>query len=223
MAAASGRRYDNTRRRAAAEATRREVVRAAGETFVEQGYAGTALAEVAERAGVSVETIKKRFGTKRALFAAWFDTAVAGDEGVAVVDSGWVDALREAATLEDRLGIVASAVTATHRRAASALTVAAAAAHADPQIADWWADQRKRRRQDVETILPLAVGDTTPTLPHDQLVDAIYAVSETHVFLVLTHELGWPDERYRRWLAAEFRHLITTASLEDAEQQGGTP
>lgn len=223
MGVGAGRTYDNSRRRAAADATHRRAVRASGEVFTEQGFAATSLAEVAERAGVSVETIKKRFGTKRQLLAAWFDSAVAGEAGVAVVDSSWVAELRRVAALEDRVAIAAAAVTATHRRAAPALTVAAAAAHADTEIADWWADERKRRRHDVEAIVPLVLGDVTPVVPREQLVDAVYAVSEAHTFLVLTNELGWPDDRYRRWLDDQFRHLITTASFDDAAQRGGTP
>lgn len=216
-----GRRYDNSRRRAAADSTRRRVISAAGETFTEQGYAATVLAEVAERAGVSVETIKKRFGTKRELLAAWFDSAVAGDEGVAVADSGWVADLHGAGTLEERVSIATAAVTATLRRAAPALVAAAAAAHAEPDIADWWADERKRRYQDVEAIVPLVLGDVAPVLPHEQFVDAVYALSEAHTFLVLTHELGWPDDRYQRWMAAQFHQLITSGSFDNPEQQGG--
>lgn len=215
------REYDNSRRRAAADATRRDVIVAAGETFVEQGYAATTLGEVAEKAGVSVETVKKRFGTKRGLLTAWFDSAVAGDQGVAVVESDWVEELAGAQTLTERVDIASAAIAAIHRRAAPALRVAAAAAHADADIADWWAGERKKRRSDVGTIVPLVLGDVVPALPPDQIVDAIYALSEAHTFLVLTDELGWPDDRYRRWLAAQIIHLATSASFEDPETQGG--
>lgn len=216
MVGGSTRVYDNTRRRAAADATRHSVIIAAGETFAEQGYAATTLSEVADAAGVSVETIKKRFGTKRGLLTAWFDSAVAGDEGVAVADSGWVEELASVDTFAARVDRAAEAVAATHRRAATALRVVAAAAHADPDIADWWADERKRRHHDVATIVPLVLGDVEPATPLDQLVDSIYALSEAHTFLVLTDELGWPDDRYRRWFATQIIQAAST-SFDDPE------
>ncbi len=77
------RSYDNTRRAAQARRTRREVLDAAHRLLLDQGYAGTTISAVARRAGVSVETIYKAFGTKGALVKEVYDvTLVGGDEPV---------------------------------------------------------------------------------------------------------------------------------------------
>lgn len=212
---AGERSYDNSGRRAAAAETRRRIVDAAGALFTQHGFAATTVTDVGERAAVSVETVKKRFGTKRDLLVAWFDSAVAGDEGVAVVESRWVERLASVATLGERVRLAAAAVTETHRRSSGARTVAAAAAQADAEIARWWGEERKRRRHDVERIVPLVLGDAVPAMPHDQLVDAIYAISEAHLFHVLCHELGWTDRRYELWLAREVHHLVASPTLDD--------
>jgi AcrR family transcriptional regulator len=58
------RSYRSPRRREAAEATRRLILRAALELFTERGFAETSIRAVAERADVSDQTIYKAFGDK---------------------------------------------------------------------------------------------------------------------------------------------------------------
>src|SRR5690349_18772487 len=80
------RRYDSTRRRAQAEQTRRDIVRAARRQFLERGFAGATLAAVAAEAGVAVETIYRAFDGKAGLFRAVVEDAVA--DGGTVGGSG---------------------------------------------------------------------------------------------------------------------------------------
>ncbi|MCW2915724.1 MAG: transcriptional regulator, TetR family [Actinomycetia bacterium] len=70
--------------------TREKVVEAARELFVAQGYGATSLQEVADRAGVAVQTIYFVFRNKRTLFKEVVDTSIAGDtEPVATMDREW--------------------------------------------------------------------------------------------------------------------------------------
>src|SRR4051812_18046574 len=81
------RSYDNSGREAAARATRRAVVAAAHDLFLEKGYGATTLNEVAKAAGVSVQTIYAQFGNKQAIVKQVLDEAIAGDdEPVPIVD-----------------------------------------------------------------------------------------------------------------------------------------
>ena len=63
-----------------AEETRRSIIDAAAELFSELGYAGTTLAKIAKRAGVSVETVQKS-GPKAALIRAAVEVRSFGIEG----------------------------------------------------------------------------------------------------------------------------------------------
>ncbi len=54
-------------------ATQDRILRAAGELFVGQGYEGTTIAEVAERAGVSRATVFWHFSDKKSLFREAFN------------------------------------------------------------------------------------------------------------------------------------------------------
>ena len=71
--------YDNSQRAVAAASTRAQVLAAAHELFLSQGFAATTIRTVAESAGVSQETIYKSFGSKAALLKAVYDVALVGD------------------------------------------------------------------------------------------------------------------------------------------------
>lgn len=60
----AARRYDRRSRLAAAEETRRRIVRATAELHAEHGALGTSHAMIAERAGVSIPTVYKYFPTR---------------------------------------------------------------------------------------------------------------------------------------------------------------
>src|SRR5687768_6404081 len=71
--------YVSKRRAEQAELTRRAILDASLELFTASGYAATTIDEIAESAGVSVPTVYKAFGTKRAIVEELADTTVAGD------------------------------------------------------------------------------------------------------------------------------------------------
>ena len=73
------RSYNSSRRTLQAAQTRDEVLRAASRLFSDTGWAGTTLAAIAAAAGVSVETIYKGFGSKKALLREAMDVAIVGD------------------------------------------------------------------------------------------------------------------------------------------------
>jgi AcrR family transcriptional regulator len=72
------RRYDGAARREAAERKRAQVLDAAMQLFEGHGYAATTVQQVASEAGVSVETIYKKFGGKAGLVRALFYRGLAG-------------------------------------------------------------------------------------------------------------------------------------------------
>src|SRR5206468_3609611 len=72
--------YHSPLRAKQAAETRRTIVEAALVLFGEHGWAATALPTIAERAGVSVDTIYSTFGTKSALLMEVVHVAIVGDD-----------------------------------------------------------------------------------------------------------------------------------------------
>lgn len=72
--------YSSARRDRQARATRRAIVAAAGQLFVEQGYAATTIDAVATRAGVGRKTVFASVGGKGALLKLAWDWTIVGDD-----------------------------------------------------------------------------------------------------------------------------------------------
>src|SRR5262249_59772764 len=72
--------YHSPRRAEQAIATRRAVLDAARELFIEQGYAVTTVADIARRARVAVDTVYAAVGRKPALLREVLETAISGSD-----------------------------------------------------------------------------------------------------------------------------------------------
>ena len=68
------RSYDSPKRRAQADETRQAIAAAARRIFVERGWSGTRVRDVAEEAGVSEPTVYAVYGNKAGLAMALLDS-----------------------------------------------------------------------------------------------------------------------------------------------------
>lgn len=79
-------------RRKRARATEERIVAAATRLFIRDGYLATTVADIAAEAGVAVQSIYLRFGSKLALLKSALDVAVVGDvEPVPLLERKWFD------------------------------------------------------------------------------------------------------------------------------------
>src|SRR3712207_9424804 len=79
-----------------ARATRRRIIAAASSQFVAHGYGAPLLDQVAEQAGVAVQTVYFHFGNKRTLLKEALDVAAVGDdEPIPLLERPWVAEIRQ--------------------------------------------------------------------------------------------------------------------------------
>lgn len=195
----AARKYDSTRRRAAAVNTRRRIVEAAGRLFSEHGYAGTSVRAVASAAGSSPESVYLIFGTKAAVLAAWIDVSVAGDDSpVGFVEREEVRALGALTTFDARLAAAMAVNRAVNERVASPLAVLDAAAQSDPDIAALARGIEAARREDVSRLLGVVIGDHSPRSDLDRaaMVDLVAALTSVHLYRALVLGSGWTVRQY---------------------------
>ena len=169
------RAYDSSRRTRQAAQTRGEVLAAAVTLFNEQGWAATTLADVAEAAGVAVETIYSGFGSKKGLLRAAMDVAVVGD-AAPVPFSEREEFLRLGRRTARRPSRAAAAVTAEiHERSSGVWHAIVVAAAGDAEVETWRAQLERgghradrgeprvdRRPPDRPRGSPMAAGRCTP-------------------------------------------------------------
>jgi AcrR family transcriptional regulator len=191
------RRYESPLRAAQAERTRAIVIAAATRLFIERGWNGTGMRDVAKAAHVSIETVYANFGSKAELLKQALDVAVVGDvQPVALADRDHFRRLGEGPAAE-RAKATALFLVTMHQRTARLRRVLNQAAGGDSQLsqllADSLADERESVRQGVAAVARRAVSDED--------VDALFAILSTEVFLLLTEARGWSIPQYQSWVA----------------------
>ena len=99
------RRYDSSRRREQAAATRRDILEAAQRLFERQGYAATTMEAIAGEAGVALKTVYVAFETKSGLLRAlWNHLLRDGHDEVPVAEQPWYREVMEEPDPERRCG-----------------------------------------------------------------------------------------------------------------------
>lgn len=153
--------------------------------------------DVAQRAGVALETLYSHFSSKRALFDAVIDRAVVGDDArVAVADRAEFAALGRGRRVE-RIAAAAALLSDIHRRTAPFARLVREAATSEAEIAQVLAATRERQRQDVEAGLALILG--RPPTARER--DGVWALMSPEVYLLLIDGSGWSIDEYRTWVA----------------------
>src|SRR4051812_5643810 len=130
------RAYDASRRRAAADRRRLEILAAARDLFTEGGYAATSVQAVADRAGVSLDTVYASVGRKPQLLLAVHDMALAeGPAPVPAEQRDYVRAVRAAPTAEAKIRTYAEALARVLPRTVPIMTALREAGASEPDCA----------------------------------------------------------------------------------------
>lgn len=202
---ATPRKYDGTRRRESAAATRRLVIEAATRLFVARGWGGTSMRDVAREAGVSVETVYGSVGSKLELLRVAMDVAVVGDDAPVPLSErpAW-RAVTDGATAADRARAVGDLLVVLHARTAWLHQALRHAAVGDPDLGALlqkdFDDIREQNRQGLS-----AVARREPT---EEELDLMMAALSNETYLMLTEHRHLTDADYREFVATAITRLL---------------
>jgi AcrR family transcriptional regulator len=208
------RRYDASRRRAAADQNRDAVVQSARAQFLDRGYTATTMAAIAEDAGVALDTVYALVGAKPALFRLLIELAISGQRmPVPADDREYVQSIHSEHDPLTKIRIYAHAVTEIQSRLAPLFRVLQEAARSEPDLAALWTEIANRRATNMRRFVADVVGnDHTRTLPGDltldEAADLVWATNGSEFFLLLVDERGWPLERFERRLVEIWTNLL---------------
>ncbi len=206
--------------------TRSRIVHAAHALFVERGYAGTTFQQIADAAGVSVQTVYFHYGNKSELLKHVVDVASVGDEEpVPLLDRPWFAALRSA---DDPVAVVRGWVHESGiilDRVAPILAVVRDAATGDPDMAAQWAtNSRQRHRAHGEIITVLTrLSALRPGLSAPQATDITVGLLSPDLFLVLTRECGWTTAHWETWVADQLAYGLLQGAATPSTAPDGRP
>jgi len=203
--------YHSPRRVEQAAATRRAVLLAARELFVSNGYTATTIADIAERARVSPDTIYATVGRKPALLRELVETAISGtDQAVPAEQRDYVTRITAATSAVDKITIYARAITGIQQRMAPVFLALRDAATADPDCAALWAEIAQRRAANMRTFAAglRSTGQLRDDLTDDQVADIIWSMNAAEYWDLLVRERGWTPDQFTDWLIDAWTRLL---------------
>lgn len=205
--------YTSAVRSNQARATRRAIVAAAGELFVQQGYSATTIDAVAERAGVGRKTVFSSVGGKGALLKLAWDWAITGDDEpipmserpavqamLAERDPGrlvrmWVDMLLDVGSRATPIGAVVLAASDVDAEARALRDMI----------------RRESLTGATAFVTHLAgAGGLRADVSVERAADACWALVNSLLLNLLVATRGWSLQEYREWLV----RVASTTLLE---------
>jgi AcrR family transcriptional regulator len=180
------------RRQAMADQTRRDILHTARQLFARQGYAATSVTDIAREAGVAVQTIYARLGSKRGMLMALIDLI---DEEADV--GGLAAVVRAATTPEDTLAAEIRLTRTFQERCGDIIGALFTAAAVEPDLAAAVAEGQRRHRDGARlTAARIAgLGGLRAGLAPDRAA-ALIAIATTHEAwreLRAAYQLSWDD------------------------------
>ena len=190
-------------RRDRARQTRRKILTAAHEEFLERGYHGATIASIARRAGVANQTVYFVFHTKAELVSAVIDNAVLGpDEPTLPERSTWWTAMQAAPTARTALESFIRGAAPLLERAAPVSEIMRAAALTDDEVMAVY-----RYHDDLQTTgyrqvidLLAAKGELRDGLTVETATDVLLTLCGDALWVQLRVERRWPFDRVVDWL-----------------------
>lgn len=198
-----------------AQETRRRILTAATQLFVERGYATTTVRDVARMAGVSVAGVELAFRTKGELLKVAVDVAIAGDDDpVPMLERAWARRVQRARDVDEVLAVTLAVLAPAQLRSAGLLAVAYEAARGDPGIAAVL-DVLERNRSGTVTWIVDRLREHAPLRPDlglKQAGDLLWSLFDPVIYLRLTASRGWSPDDYVAWLRKSIPPLLLDLS-----------
>jgi AcrR family transcriptional regulator len=212
------RRYDSSRRQAAATRTRHAIAAAARDLFIARGYAGTTMSAIAEAAGVSHETVYAAFGPKPALFRHLVEIALSGTNAPApALEREIVRQVRAESDPRRIINLCAHTVRLLHERLAPLFVMLSDGARTDPDLRAFADELSARRVGHMRAfVADLAEkGGLRADLSPAMAADVIWVTNSGEFYLLCVRDRGWTPEAFERWLADGWKRLLLPIGLLD--------
>ncbi|MGH3249897.1 MAG: TetR/AcrR family transcriptional regulator [Trebonia sp.] len=177
------------------------MVKAAAEVFVDEGYAGATIEQLAARAGVSRPTVFG-VGSKAQLFALARQRAATGGR-LTANDEGFqrLLAIPDAHRLLEAFAAFTAAIS---RRLGPLERVLGQAAGADPELAQLQESSQQELLECARGVVAAAAatGSLRREIPGQAAADLLWLQIQPANYRCLVEERGWSHHAFERWHAA---------------------
>jgi len=215
------RTYSSTLRADQARQTRKRIVDAAADLFVEHGYTGTTIDAIAAAADVSRKTVFDSVGGKARLMKLVYDFAIVGDdEPVPLSDRPEIKAMLAEPDHAEQLAMYARLVVGIDRRASAAWRALEGAATSDPEAAKLYVAMVEMRRQAMDEAAQMFAdaGALRSDIDVDIAADLMWFYNDPSLYDKLVRQRGWSISRFESWLTEALQvQLLGSAPVKAAQ------
>jgi len=200
-----------THRQRQALQTRRLIVDAARELFLERGYAVTTMEAIAGEAGVAVSTVYAIFKNKRAILreirTAWHEQTHAREIH---------EEARKQHNPERRLEMLAHANRRQWEFGGTMVAIYQGAAAVDREAAAELSEALRGRRVVMERFVEEMKDELCPDLNAGRAAAILRALCQQEVYRELVEESGWSPDEYETWLFEALKEQLLPPQTPDA-------
>lgn len=214
------RRYTSPVRAERAARTRLEVLAAARDLLSDNGYAATTVAQIAARAGVSVDTVYTSVGRKPELVVAVIDMVLgSSDEPIPAEQRDYVRAVRTASSGRAKIAVYAASLAALMPRTAPLIEALRRAGDDDEECGQAWTRLVERRASNMLLFAAdlRATGDLRADLTDREVADIVWSTNGPEYWLLL-HSRGWSATRFAEHLEDLWRRVLLEVTTDEADR-----
>ncbi len=186
------------------------VIDTAAQLFATQGYGPTSLRQIAQTAGVSLETVRAQ-GRKRSLLASSVRVLSFGrDVDEPVLAAPEADDLRKASTPDEFAQAAARLLTGLASRTVGVWRAFVSAAADDPEVDAELSQVQASVRANVGSAVEMLSGRgwLRSDIEPDELAVSLWLLVSIENYDKLTGRLGWSPRRYEQWLTRALSDLL---------------
>jgi len=199
------REYDSTRRQAQANETRRRILEAARNQFMERGYSGATAEAIAAEAGVAAQTIYAIFKNKKKLLVSLMNVSptTGVEDHTPMPERPSVQAVSHEHDQRRQLQMFAQVVASNLEQVAVISEIMKDAARIEPDF-DRILQKLNRQRLEHMTLAVQQIaanGSFRDNMDVEYARNTVWTLTSPEVFLLLTRDRGWSKEKYAQWLA----------------------
>lgn len=205
------RKYDSSRRQERALETKAQIVEAARELFIKDGYSGVSIETIARKAKASPETIYSVFKNKRTILAHAMDLAAGtNDQPIPAMLRSYIQEVVSERDQHRQIQMFAGRMRMFFSHIAPIVEVVRTAAKIEPEIDTLLKKYLNDRYQGMGFFIDclLANGPLRNGLSKLSAVETIWTLASAEIYNLLVENRGWSEEEYEIWLTDTLTRLL---------------
>lgn len=205
------RKYDSSKRQARALETQAQIIEAAKELFIRNGYTKTTIIAIAKEAGVAPETIYSMFGNKSAILTGTMNGFIPGDGNpVPEFVRASIQEVESERNQNRQIQLFAQRMRRIMEQSASLIEVLRVASKTEADMESLLNKYLQGRFQGMGYFIDclLANGPLRSRMDKLNATETLWTLTSAEVYTLLVSERGWSADEYEIWLAETLTRLL---------------